>query len=139
MPWLVALPAGTLITLWGEMADTYRSLQLPIPQYHSPEAPPRPSPAVHAFFVERVNGLLASQPVHVEVYLDERGTAATDRLFITGGIAVYADHPQVARAWQTFMQGRGGTSRKGKSFKKTDLYAVADFLLRHPILPVATW
>jgi len=75
----------------------------------------------------------------VVLYLDERGTPGTERLFITGGVLIYGDKKAVADAWSRFVAKHAIRRRKGTNLSRVNLLDAAEFLIQQPILPVAIW
>jgi hypothetical protein len=86
-----------------------------------------------------INILTEGTMYDVALYLDERGTPGTDRVFITGGALAYGALDKLASDWQDFAKQHGLLGRKGTDFSLADYLSAAEFLIQHPIMPVAVW
>lgn len=75
----------------------------------------------------------------VVLYLDECGTPATDRRFVTGGVLVYESVQDVTMHWERYWKHAGLHQKKGRDLNRNELLGVAEFLIGQPVLPVAAW
>lgn len=71
--------------------------------------------------------------------LDECGTPATDRRFITGGVMVYENVKEVTIDWDRFWKQADFRHKKGRDLNREELLVVSQFLISQPIIPVAAW
>jgi hypothetical protein len=83
-----------------------------------------------------VKSMAESQPVELHVYLDEKGTPAVDRRFITGGVAVYGDVKAAEREWDDFARLHSIRGKKGRDLKDRQLRDCSTHLRTQPMLPV---
>ena len=90
-------------------------------------------------FKDSIGRLMHGPSRNVFLYLDERGTPATDPLFVTGGVLIYDDLARVGTEWKRFCDHASLGRKKGRDLKPSELLDVAAFLIQQPILPIATW
>ncbi len=90
-------------------------------------------------FEDSIRRLIEGRRYDVVLYLDERGTPATDRRLVTGGVLVYNSPQDVAAHWRQYWEQAGLRQKKGRDLDQSELLAVAEFLIKQPVLPVAAW
>jgi hypothetical protein len=90
-------------------------------------------------FEDSIRRLIEGPRYDVVLYLDERGTPATDRRLVTGGVLVYNNPQDVAVHWRQYWEHAGLRQKKGRDLDQHELLAVAEFLIMQPVLPVVAW